>query len=180
MSSTPPKKHLRHFANSNQYSWIPIIPVNKNFYNYPLFIMWIVNPEMLWQPSQQKYKVGLKKEKSFLLFLITGMGFWLFPTFLAILVHLFMDSYYFLPLKFKITSNSYCSHEIKRILLLGRKAVTNLDSILKSRDITLPTKAHLLKAMVFPIVIYGYESWTIKKAKRQRTDAFELWCWRKL
>ena len=110
------------------------------------------------------------------------MGFLLFPTFptFPILVHLFMDSYYFLPLKFKITSNNYCSHKIKRLLLLGRKAVTNLDSILKSRDITLPTKVHLLKAMVFPVVMYGCESWTVKKAKHQRIDAFELWCWRKL
>ena len=116
------------------------------------------------------------------LILFTGMGFPLFPTFptFPILVHLFMDSYYFLPLKFKITSNNYCSHKIKRLLLLGRKAVTNLDSILKSRDITLPTKVHLLKAMVFPVVMYGCESWTVKKAKHQRVDAFELWCWRKL
>ena len=72
------------------------------------------------------------------------------------------------------------SHEIKRLLLLGRKAVTNLDSILKSRDITLPTKVHLVKAMVFPVVMYGCESWTIKKAEHWRTDAFELWCWRRL
>ena len=76
----------------------------------------------------------------------------------------------------KITANGDCSHEIKRHLLLGRKAMTNLDSILKSRDITLPTKVHLVKAMVFPVVIYGCESWTIKKAERQRIDAFELWC----
>ena len=73
-----------------------------------------------------------------------------------------------------------CSHEIKRHLLLGRKAMTNLDSILKSRDITLPTKIHLVKVMVFPVVMYGYESWTIKKAEHQRIDAFELWCWRRL
>ena len=73
-----------------------------------------------------------------------------------------------------------CGHEIKRRLLLGRKAVTNLDSILKSRDITLPTKVHLVKAMVFPVVMYGCENCTIKKAKRQRIDAFELWCWRRL
>ena len=73
-----------------------------------------------------------------------------------------------------------CSHEIKRRLFLGRKAVTNLESILKSRDITLPTKVRLVKAMVFPVVMYGCESWTVKKAERQRIDAFELWCWRRL
>ena len=80
----------------------------------------------------------------------------------------------------KITSDGDCSHEIKRHLLLGRKVMTNLDSILKSRDITLPTKVHLVKAMVFPVVMYGCESWTIKKAECQRTDAFEMWCWRRL
>ena len=79
----------------------------------------------------------------------------------------------------KITADGDCSHEIKRHLLLGRK-VTNLDNILKSRDITLPTKVHLVKAMVFPVVMYGYESWAIKKAECQRIDAFELWCWRRL
>ena len=80
----------------------------------------------------------------------------------------------------KITADGDCSHEIKRHLFLGRKVVTNLDSILKSRDITLPTKVSLVKAMVFPVVMYGCESWTIKKAERQRIDAFELWCWRRL
>ena len=80
----------------------------------------------------------------------------------------------------KITADGNCSHEIKRCLLLGKKVVTNLDSIFKSRDITLPTKVRLVKAMVFPVVMYGCESWTVKKAKRQRTDAFELWCWRTL
>ena len=80
----------------------------------------------------------------------------------------------------KITANGDCTHEIKRCLLLGRKVMTNLDSILKSRDLTLPTKVHLVKAMIFPVVIYGCESWTIKKAERQRIDAFELWCWRRL
>ena len=80
----------------------------------------------------------------------------------------------------KITANGDHSHEMKRCLLLGRKVMTNLDSILKSRDITLPTKVHLVKAMVFPLVMYGCESWTIKKAERQRIDAFELWCWRRL
>ena len=79
----------------------------------------------------------------------------------------------------KITVDGDCSHEIKRHLLLGRKVMTNLDSILKSRDITFPTKVHLVKAMVFPVVMYGYESWTIKKAEHQRIDAFELWCWRR-
>ena len=79
-----------------------------------------------------------------------------------------------------ITADGDCSQEIKRRLLLGRKVMTNLDSMLKSRDITLPTKAHLVKAMVFPVVMYGCESWTIKKAEHRRTDAFELWCWRRL
>ena len=79
----------------------------------------------------------------------------------------------------KITVDGDCSHEI-RSLLLGRKAVTNLDSVLKSRDITLPTKVHIVKAMVFPVVVYGCESWTIKKAEGQSTDAFKLWCWRRL
>ena len=79
-----------------------------------------------------------------------------------------------------MTADGDCSHEIKRRLLLGRKDMTNLDSLLKSRDITLPTKVRLVKAMVFPVVIYGCESWTIKKAERQRIDAFELWCWRRL
>ena len=80
----------------------------------------------------------------------------------------------------KITADGDCSHEIKRCLLLGRKVMTNLDSILKSRDVTLPTKVHLVKAMVFPVVMDGCESWTIKKAEHQRIDAFELWCWRRL
>ena len=80
----------------------------------------------------------------------------------------------------KITADGDCSHEIKRRLLLGRKVIINLDSIFKSRDITLPTKVRLVKAMVFPLVMYGCESWTVKKAERQRIDAFELWCWRKL
>ena len=80
----------------------------------------------------------------------------------------------------KITADGDCSHEIKRRLLLGRKVMTNLDSLLKSRDITLPTKVHLVKALVFPVVMYGCESWTIKKAACQRIDAFELWCWRLL
>ena len=86
----------------------------------------------------------------------------------------------FIFLGSKTTADSDCSHEIKRCLLLGRKAVTNLDSILKSRDITLPAKVCLVKAMVFPVVMYGCERWTIKKAERWRIDAFELWCWRRL
>ena len=80
----------------------------------------------------------------------------------------------------KITADGDCSHEIKSCLLLGRKAMTNLDRILKSRDITLPIKVHLVKAMVFPVVMYGCESWTIKKSEHRRIDAFELWCWRRL
>ena len=87
-------------------------------------------------------------------------------------VFIFLDS--------KITADDDCSHEIKRHLLLGRKVMTNLDSILKSRDITFPTKVHLVKAMVFPVVMYGCESWTVKKAEGGRIDAFELWCWRRL
>ena len=86
----------------------------------------------------------------------------------------------FIFLGSKITADGDCSHEMKRCLLLGRKALTNLDSILKSRDFTLPTKLHLIKAMVFPVVMYGCESWTLKKAERQRIDAFELWCWGRL
>ena len=86
----------------------------------------------------------------------------------------------FIFLGFKITEDNDCSNEIKRHLLLGRKAMTNLDSILKSRDITFLTKVHLVKAMVFPVVMYGCESWTIKKVEHQRIDAFELWCWRRL
>ena len=86
----------------------------------------------------------------------------------------------FIFLACKITVDGDCSHEIKRLLLLGRKAMTNLDSILKTRDITFPTKVCMVKAMVFPVVMYGCESWIIKKAERQRIDAFELWCWRRL
>ena len=86
----------------------------------------------------------------------------------------------FIFLDSKITADGDCSHEIKRRLLLGRKVITNLDSILKSRDITLPTKVHLVKAMVFPVVMYRCESWTVKKAEHQRIDDSELWCWRRL
>ena len=87
---------------------------------------------------------------------------------------------YFISGDSKITGDGDCRHEIKRQLLLGRKVRTNIDSILKSRDITFPTKAHLVKAMVFPVVMYGCESWTVKKAEGRRIDAFELWCWRRL
>ena len=86
----------------------------------------------------------------------------------------------FIFLGSKITADGDCSHEIKRCLLLGRKVMANLDSILKSRHVTLPTKVHLVKAMVFPVVMYGCESWTVKKAEHRRIDAFELWCWRRL
>ena len=86
----------------------------------------------------------------------------------------------FIFLGSKITADGDCCYEIKRCLLLGKKAMTNLDSILKSRDITLPTKVHPVKAMVFPVVMYGCETWTIKKAECRRIDAFELWCWRRL
>ena len=85
----------------------------------------------------------------------------------------------FIILGSKITADGDCSHEIKRCLLLGRKVMTNLDSILKSRDITFPTKVHLVKAMVFPVVMYGCESWTVKKAEHREIDGFELWCWRR-
>ena len=86
----------------------------------------------------------------------------------------------FMFLGSNITADVDCYHEIKRLLLLGRKVMTNLDRISKSRDITLPTKVHLIKAVVFPVVMYGYESWTVKKGERQSIDAFELWCWRRL
>ena len=86
----------------------------------------------------------------------------------------------FIFLGSRITADGDCSHEIKRHLLLGRKVMTNLDSIFKSRDITLPTKVRLVKAMIFPVVMYGCDSWTVKKAERRRIDAFELWCWRRL
>ena len=86
----------------------------------------------------------------------------------------------FIFLGSKIATDGDCSHEIKRRLLLGRKVMTNLDSILKSRDITMPTKVHLVKAIVFPVVMYGCESWTVKKAEHRRIDVFELWCWRRL
>ena len=86
----------------------------------------------------------------------------------------------FIFLGSKITADGDCSYEIKRCVLLGRKVMTNLDSTLKSRDITLPTKVHLVKAMIFPVVMHGFESWTVKKAECQKLDAFELWCWRRL
>ena len=99
---------------------------------------------------------------------------------LNMLLHKMKKNIMYIYLGSKITADDDCSHEIKKHLLLGRKAMTNLDSILKSRDITLPTKGLLVKAMVFPMVMYGCESWTVKKAERQRMDAFELWCWRRL
>ena len=86
----------------------------------------------------------------------------------------------FIFLGSKITADGDCSHEIKRCLLLGRKAIPNLDNVGKSRDVTLQTKGHLIKAMAFPVVMHGYENWTIKKVEHQRIDAFELWCWRRL
>ena len=86
----------------------------------------------------------------------------------------------FIFLGSKITADGNCSHEIKRLLLLGRKVMTYLDSLLKSRDITLPTKVHIVTVMVFPIVMYGFDSWTVKKAEHRRIDAFELWCWSRL
>ena len=86
----------------------------------------------------------------------------------------------FIFLGYKITEDGDCCHEIKRHLLLGRKALTDLDNVLKSRGITLPTNVHLVKAMVFPVVMYGCESWTVKKVECRRIDAFELWCWRRL
>ena len=86
----------------------------------------------------------------------------------------------FIFLGYKIAEDHECSHELKRCLLLGRKTMTNLDSILKSRDVTLPTKVSLIKAMIFPVVMYGCETWTVRKAEHQRIDAFELWCWRRL
>ena len=97
-------------------------------------------------------------------------------------VHLFICCFLYFSVSFrrKITADGDCSHEIKRCLLLGRKVMTSLDNILKSRDITLPIKVHLVKAMVFPVVIYGCESWTVKKAECRRIDAFEMWCWRRL
>ena len=85
-----------------------------------------------------------------------------------------------ISIRLKITADGDCSHEIKRCLLLGRKVMTNLDSILKNKDFTVPTKVHLVKAMVFPVVMYGCKSWTVKEAEHRRIDAFELWCWRRL
>ena len=100
--------------------------------------------------------------------------------YIYIYVYIYICIYFAVGGGSKITAGGDCSYEIKRCLLLGRKVMTNLDSILKSRDITLPTKVHLVKAMVFPVVVYGCESWTIKKAECRRIHAFELWCWRRL
>ena len=102
------------------------------------------------------------------------------PPLLILLICVSTDSVRLYFLGSKITADDDCSHEIKRCLLLGRKAMINLDSIFKSKDITLPTKVRVVKAMVFPVVMYGCESWTVKKAERRRIDAFELWCWRRL
>ena len=123
--------------------------------------------------KEESEKVGLKHSESY------DHGIW---------SHHFMANRWgnngtvtnFLLLGSKLTADGDCRHEIKRRLLLGRKVMTNLDSIFKNRDITLPTKVHLVKAMVFPVVMYGCESWTVKKAERRRIDAFELWCWRRL
>ena len=116
------------------------------------------------------YKLNIQKTKSMASSLITS---WQIDgeTMETVTDFIFLGS--------RITADGDCSHEIKRRLLLGRKAITNLDSILKTRDITLPTKVYLVKAKVFPVVIYGCENWTIKKAECQRIDAFELWCWRR-
>ena len=107
---------------------------------------------------------------------INTMNLWTFSNFKSTNA----KKIHFIFLGSKITADGDCSHEIKRRLLLGRKVITNLNSILKSRDISLPTKIHLVKAIIFPVVIYGCQSWTIKKAERRRVDAFELWCWRRL
>ena len=121
--------------------------------------------------KEESEKTGIQKTKVMASGLITS---WQIDreTMETVTDFIFLDS--------KITADDGCSHEIKRRLLLGRKAVTNLDSILKSRDVTLPTKVHLVKAMVFPVVMYGCESWTIKKDECQRIDAIELWYWRRL
>ena len=120
--------------------------------------------------------VGLK---SIILFVYKVL-LWAFPTFVANRWETVETVSDFIFLGSKITADGGCSHEIERRLLLGRKLMTNLDSILKSRNITLSTKVRLVKAMVFPVVMYGCESWAIKKAECQRIDAFELWCWRRL
>ena len=107
----------------------------------------------------------------------------MFDTISLAILWIYEEKYVIMYMAFQIsliTAYSDCSHEIKRCLLLGRKVMTNLDSIFKSRDVTLPTKVHLVKAMVFPVVMYGCESWTVKKAERWRIDASELWCWRRL
>ena len=130
----------------------------------------------LWQKVKaESEKVGLKLNIQKMKIIATGpITSWEIDreTVETVLDFIFLDS--------KITADGDCSHEIKRRLLLGRKVMTNLDSILKSRDITLPTKVHVVKAMVFPVVMYGCESWTVKKAEHRRIDAFELWCWRRL
>ena len=130
---------------------------------------------LLYQPKEESEKVGLKLNIQKTKIMASGpISLWEIDgeTVETVADFIFLGS--------KITADDDCSHETKRCLLLGRKVMTNLDSILKSRDITLPAKVHLVKAMVFPVVMYGCESWTIKKAEHQRIDAFELWCWRRL
>ena len=122
--------------------------------------------ELLIKVEEESEKAGLKHIKKMKIMASSPI------TMKTVTVFIFLGS--------KITADGNCSHEIKRCLLLGRKAMTNLDSILKSRDITLSTMVHIVKAVVFPAVMYGCESWTIKKAEHQRIDAFELWCWRRL
>ena len=148
--------------------------INNLRYSYDTTLMPEIEEELkslLMKVKEESEKVGLKlniqKTKIMAPSPITGWG-----TMETVRDFIFLGS--------KLTADGDCSHEIKRRLLLGRKVVTNLDSILKSRDITLPTKVCLVKNMVFPVVIYGCESWTIKKADHQRTDAFEFWCWRRL
>ena len=130
---------------------------------------------LLMKVKEESEKVGLKFNILKIMIMASGpITSWQIDTEIVETVadFIFLDS--------KITADGDCSHEIKRCLLLGRKVMTNLDSIFKSRDITLPTKVRLVKAVVFPVVMYGCESWTVKKAERQRIDAFELWCWRRL
>ena len=128
---------------------------------------------LLMKLKEESEKVGLKLNIQKTKIMTSGpITSWLIDRETVKTVAIFLGS--------KITADGDCSHEIKRRLLLGSKVMTNLDSILKSRDITLPTKVRLVKAMVFPVVMYGCESWTIKTAEHQRIDAFELWCWRRL
>ena len=130
---------------------------------------------LLMQVKEESEKVGLKLNVQKIKFMVSDpIASWQID---GKTMEIMTD---FIFLSSKITADGDCSHEIKRRLLLGRKAMTNVGSILKSRDITLPTQVHLVKAMVFPVVMYGCESWTFKKAECQRIDAFELWCWRRV